>query len=229
MIDWFNPPSEKLPHGDDFRVGPKSNRTLRDNTADDLQNIISKSIKFLSLILISILKYSMTVIIVSLLLISFILYFYFYFSFSFLFLFLFYIFIFIFHFHFCFYFYFYFYFIFTFLFFIFIFHFYFRFVFEINSDVSRIFKFDIPMCGIALVILDEDFAASWAAFSAVTTSATRTTTSFFGGAPASKVDGRAELLPDAVVTEVFFFTSFFTSGRNTFRSNRFGAGSSSAF
>ena len=24
LIDWFNPPSEKLPHGDDFRVGPKS-------------------------------------------------------------------------------------------------------------------------------------------------------------------------------------------------------------
>ena len=23
LIDWFNPPSEKLPHGDDFRVGPK--------------------------------------------------------------------------------------------------------------------------------------------------------------------------------------------------------------
>ena len=31
LIDWFNPPSEKLPHGDDFRVGPKSDRTLRDN------------------------------------------------------------------------------------------------------------------------------------------------------------------------------------------------------
>ena len=26
------PPSEKLPHGDDFRVGPKSDRTPRDNT-----------------------------------------------------------------------------------------------------------------------------------------------------------------------------------------------------
>ena len=24
LIDWFSPPSEKLPHGDDFRVGPKS-------------------------------------------------------------------------------------------------------------------------------------------------------------------------------------------------------------
>ena len=32
LIDWFNPPSEKLPHGDDFRLGPKSDRTLRDNT-----------------------------------------------------------------------------------------------------------------------------------------------------------------------------------------------------
>ena len=32
LIDWFNPPSEKLPHGDDFRVGPKSDRTPRDNT-----------------------------------------------------------------------------------------------------------------------------------------------------------------------------------------------------
>ena len=31
LIDWFNPPSEKLPHGDDFRVGPKSDRTPRDN------------------------------------------------------------------------------------------------------------------------------------------------------------------------------------------------------
>ena len=27
LIDWFNPPSEKLPHGDDFRVGPKSDST----------------------------------------------------------------------------------------------------------------------------------------------------------------------------------------------------------
>ena len=33
LIDWFNPPSEKLPHGDDLRVGPKSDRTPRDNTA----------------------------------------------------------------------------------------------------------------------------------------------------------------------------------------------------
>ena len=32
LIDWFNPPSEKLPHGDDFRVGPESDRTPRDNT-----------------------------------------------------------------------------------------------------------------------------------------------------------------------------------------------------
>ena len=32
LIDWFNPPSKKLPHGDDFRVGPKSDRTPRDNT-----------------------------------------------------------------------------------------------------------------------------------------------------------------------------------------------------
>ena len=32
MIDWFNPPSEKLPHGDDFRVGPKSDRTPHDKT-----------------------------------------------------------------------------------------------------------------------------------------------------------------------------------------------------
>ena len=32
LIDWFNPPSEKLPRGDDFRVGPNSDRTLRDNT-----------------------------------------------------------------------------------------------------------------------------------------------------------------------------------------------------
>ena len=32
LIDWFNPWSEKLPHGDDFRVGPKSDRTPRDNT-----------------------------------------------------------------------------------------------------------------------------------------------------------------------------------------------------
>ena len=34
LIDWFNPPLEKLPHGDDFRVGggPKSDRTPRDNT-----------------------------------------------------------------------------------------------------------------------------------------------------------------------------------------------------
>ena len=27
-----DPPLEKLPHGDDFRVGPKSDRTPRDNT-----------------------------------------------------------------------------------------------------------------------------------------------------------------------------------------------------
>ena len=32
LIDWFNPPSEILPHGDDFRMGPKSDRTPRDNT-----------------------------------------------------------------------------------------------------------------------------------------------------------------------------------------------------
>ena len=32
LIDWFNPPSEKLPHGDDFRVRPKGDRTPRDNT-----------------------------------------------------------------------------------------------------------------------------------------------------------------------------------------------------
>ena len=32
LIDWFNPLSEKLPHGDDFRVGPKSDRPLRANT-----------------------------------------------------------------------------------------------------------------------------------------------------------------------------------------------------
>ena len=29
-----DPPSEKLPHGDNFRVGPKSDRTQRDNTVD---------------------------------------------------------------------------------------------------------------------------------------------------------------------------------------------------
>ena len=34
LIDWFNPLSEKLPHGDDFRVGPKSDRAPRDNTVD---------------------------------------------------------------------------------------------------------------------------------------------------------------------------------------------------
>ena len=27
LIDWFNPPSEKSPHGDNFRVGPKSDST----------------------------------------------------------------------------------------------------------------------------------------------------------------------------------------------------------
>ena len=32
LIDWFNPPLEKLPHGDDFRVGLKSDRTPWDNT-----------------------------------------------------------------------------------------------------------------------------------------------------------------------------------------------------
>ena len=32
MIDWLNSPSEKLPHGDDFRVGPKSDGAPRDNT-----------------------------------------------------------------------------------------------------------------------------------------------------------------------------------------------------
>ena len=32
LIDWFNPSSEKLPYGDDFRVGPKSDRTPRDKT-----------------------------------------------------------------------------------------------------------------------------------------------------------------------------------------------------
>ena len=31
LIDWLSPPSEKLPHKDDFRVGPKSDRTPRDN------------------------------------------------------------------------------------------------------------------------------------------------------------------------------------------------------
>ena len=36
LIDWFNSPSEKLPHGDDFRVGPKNDRTQRDTqTFDD--------------------------------------------------------------------------------------------------------------------------------------------------------------------------------------------------
>ena len=32
LIDWLNPLSEKLPHGDDFRVDPKSDRTPRDKT-----------------------------------------------------------------------------------------------------------------------------------------------------------------------------------------------------
>ena len=32
LIDWFNPPLEKLSQGDDFRVGPKSDRTPQDNT-----------------------------------------------------------------------------------------------------------------------------------------------------------------------------------------------------
>ena len=32
LISRFNAPSEKLPHGDDFRVGPKSDRTPRDKT-----------------------------------------------------------------------------------------------------------------------------------------------------------------------------------------------------
>ena len=31
LIDWFSPPSEKLPHGGDFRVGPKSDRSPRTN------------------------------------------------------------------------------------------------------------------------------------------------------------------------------------------------------
>ena len=35
LIDWFNPPSEKLPQGDDFRVGPESDWTPRDNTVWD--------------------------------------------------------------------------------------------------------------------------------------------------------------------------------------------------
>ena len=30
LIDWFNLPSEKLPHGDDIRLGPKSDRTPPD-------------------------------------------------------------------------------------------------------------------------------------------------------------------------------------------------------
>ena len=34
LIDWFNPTSEKLSHGDNFRVGPKSDRTPRDKTVD---------------------------------------------------------------------------------------------------------------------------------------------------------------------------------------------------
>ena len=34
LIDWLNPLSEKLPHGDDFRVGPKTNRTTQDNTVN---------------------------------------------------------------------------------------------------------------------------------------------------------------------------------------------------
>ena len=34
LIDWCNPPSEKLPHGDDFRVGPKSDGTPRDKTVN---------------------------------------------------------------------------------------------------------------------------------------------------------------------------------------------------
>ena len=32
LIGWFDPLSEKLPHGDDFRVGPNSDQTPRDNT-----------------------------------------------------------------------------------------------------------------------------------------------------------------------------------------------------
>ena len=35
LIDWFSPSSEKLPHGDDFRVGPKSDRKPRDNIVFD--------------------------------------------------------------------------------------------------------------------------------------------------------------------------------------------------
>ena len=40
LIDWFNPPSEKLPHGDDFRVGPKSDRTPRDKTVLKAENCV---------------------------------------------------------------------------------------------------------------------------------------------------------------------------------------------
>ena len=40
LIDWFNPPLEKLPHGDDFRVGPKSDRTPWDHTVHDLCDLV---------------------------------------------------------------------------------------------------------------------------------------------------------------------------------------------
>ena len=43
LIDWFNPPLEKLPHGDDFRVGLKSGRTPRDNTVLFLFETFSSS------------------------------------------------------------------------------------------------------------------------------------------------------------------------------------------
>ena len=45
LIDWFNPPSEKLPHGDDFRVGPKSDWTPRDNTVFECYVESNKSLK----------------------------------------------------------------------------------------------------------------------------------------------------------------------------------------
>ena len=44
LIDWFNPPSEKLPHGDDFRVSPKRDSTWRDNTVtQSVFSMVSKS------------------------------------------------------------------------------------------------------------------------------------------------------------------------------------------
>ena len=49
LIDWFNPSSEKLPHGDDFRVGPKSDWTPRDNTVQHGVTLIwwGESMEFL--------------------------------------------------------------------------------------------------------------------------------------------------------------------------------------